>query len=243
MRKDNFHVTIVIPVFHEEAVIQSTIEQIEKTVKTKHRFLVVAENERDPTIAVILKMPSELTQNLTLIKNKYKPGIPGSMKTAFEAVKTETVVVIAADLTDAPHYVDAMYEKIRSGYDIVSASRYSGGGTYLAKRDAKYYLSKWANWLSPTLLSISTSDLTYAYKMYRTEVVQTIPIEATGGFEYAMELTIKAARRGMKIGEIPARSVERQVGESKFRLWKWSRQYLRWFLWGMYLRLRNLWRG
>ena len=56
---------------------------------------------------------------------------------------------------------------------------------------------------------IPTHDATNNFKMYRSSVLKDIKIESTGGFEIAMEITVKAFKKGYKITEIPTTWNER----------------------------------
>jgi hypothetical protein len=56
-----------------------------------------------------------------------------------------------------------------------------------------------------------------------------VRIESKQGFEIALELTVKAQLAGLKITEIPSYWTDRTAGESRFRMWKWMPNYLRWY--------------
>lgn len=51
--------------------------------------------------------------------------------------------------------------------------------------------------------------------MYKKRVINEIKIESTGGFEIAMEITIKAFLNHKKITEIPLTWQDRTYGRSK----------------------------
>jgi len=47
-------------------------------------------------------------------------------------------------------------------------------------------------------------------------------------------MTIKAELAGLTLGEVPIISIDRLYGgQSTFRPWPWTREYLRWFVWGL----------
>ena len=54
-------------------------------------------------------------------------------------------------------------------------------------------------------------------------------IESEGGFELALELTVKATLAGLTVREIPAMWRDRSAGESRFHLRAWLPHYLRWY--------------
>ena len=58
-------------------------------------------------------------------------------------------------------------------------------------------------------------------------------IESTGGFELGIELTVKAHLLGLRVDEVPTTWRDRTAGTSRFRLWAWLPQYLRWYWLGL----------
>ena len=65
-------------------------------------------------------------------------------------------------------------------------------------------------------------------------MLKQFTIESTGGFEFALEVTVKAHRAGYRITELPTCWHDRTAGESRFRLFRWLPLYLRWFRLGMF---------
>jgi hypothetical protein len=76
-------------------------------------------------------------------------------------------------------------------------------------------------------------DATNAFRAYRREVLQSIEIESTGGFEYSLELTAKAHAMGRKITEVPSTWRDRTAGSSRFRLTAWLPKYMKWYAYAL----------
>jgi dolichol-phosphate mannosyltransferase len=60
-------------------------------------------------------------------------------------------------------------------------------------------------------------------------VIDRIEVESQVGFCYSIELLVKAHRLGWTVAEVPVTWIERQSGESRFRVLKWLPAYLRWY--------------
>ena len=58
-------------------------------------------------------------------------------------------------------------------------------------------------------------------------------IESKGGFDVAMEITVKAFKKGYPICEVPVTWKDRTAGKSKFKLWRWLPYYLKWYLYAI----------
>ena len=141
------------------------------------------------------------------------------------------------DLADDPRTINNMYKLAKQDYDIVCGTRYSKGGKQLGGGLIKTVLSRIAGRMTPILLGIPTSDLTNGFKMYRNSLLDKINIESQGGWEFAMEILIKAHFMGFKITETPSTWTERSSGKSKFKLYKWLPRYIYWYWWGLSQRI------
>jgi len=227
-----YQITVIIPVFNEGENISLMITGLEKQVKVRHEVLVVYDFDKDNTIPIVRHLQRRYS-NLKLVKNQFEQGVLQAVKTGFSRAQGKVIVVMPADLTDDPNVINDMYAKLRNGYDIICATRYSHGGKRLGGDAIKAWLSRFTGLMTPYLLGIPTTDLTNGFKMYRKEVVEQIKIESKEGWVFSMELVIKAHQKGFRIAEVPAVSTNRMHGVSKFKLWKWLPAYLYWYLYGM----------
>ena len=60
-----------------------------------------------------------------------------------------------------------------------------------------------------------------------------VNLESKVGFAYSLELLAKCNRLKFKIAEIPAQWEERSEGSSRFKVFKWLPQYLKWYFYGL----------
>jgi hypothetical protein len=79
-----------------------------------------------------------------------------------------------------------------------------------------------------------THDVTNNFKLYDKNFIDSIKIESKGGFEIAMEITVKAFKKGQVIKEVPSTWRDRTAGEANFQLWKWLPSYLRWYFYALF---------
>jgi dolichol-phosphate mannosyltransferase len=125
----------------------------------------------------------------------------------------------------------------RSGADVVAASRYVRGGHQVGGPIVKRTLSRAAGLLLHWVGGLPVHDATSNFRLYSRRLLEGVTIESTAGFEIALELTVKAHLLGMRLAEVPTTWRDRAAGESRFRLWAWLPQYLRWFRRGAVARL------
>lgn len=223
--------TILLPVYHEEENIQKVLKEIQNKVKTSHNLMVIYDDAHDPTLEVIQK--TTFLGSLQLQKNIYGKGIVNALKTGFFKAKSEIIVIMMADLSDNPSDIDKMVRKIDQGYDLVCASRYSGTGRRIGGPIFKGLLSRISCISLHIFTKIPTKDATNAFKAFRKDLFNDIKIESVGGFELPLEITVKAFVLNKKITEIPTTWRERKGGTSKFKLFQWLPQYLKWYVYAL----------
>jgi glycosyltransferase involved in cell wall biosynthesis len=225
----------VCPVYNEGANIGPLIDRLAREIALPIELLVVYDEDDDDTLPALAKLAPPFP--VRLVKNKFGRGALNAIKSGFAEAKCEATLVIMADLSDDLRIVPRMYELIREGYDIVCGSRYMKGGRQIGGPVLKGLMSRTAGLTLHWFAGVPTRDVTNSFKMYRTAFLQTLTFESTGGFEIGMEAVVKAYVSGGRIAELPSTWTDRVAGESRFRLWKWLPNYLRWYLYAFRGRL------
>lgn len=221
-------IDIVLPVYREEGNIAEVLRQIKERVKTPHRVLAVWQDRRDPTLRVLTILKKKM-KNLELVECKDGVGVVKALRTGYSRTRAPIVVTMMADLSDDASDIDRMVALMNKGYDVVAASRYHRHGRRVGGPRMKGFLSHFACWTLAHIFHFPTTDATNAFRVFRRSFLQSETIESLGGFELPLELTVKAFRKGLRIGEVPTIWHERSSGKSKFKLIEWLPQYLRWY--------------
>jgi dolichol-phosphate mannosyltransferase len=221
--------TLVIPVYNEGANFPSLWKAVSSHIRSRFRALVIYDFGEDNTVPVVQRIISQGEARLVLVKNDVGRGVVGAIRTGFNHAETGPVMVVMADLSDDLSQVDQMMEYYRQGYQVVVASRYMPGGQLLDAPPLKGAMSRTAGLTLHWFRRIPTRDATNAFKLYDSRVLQSMTIESTAGFELNLELTVKAFLAGCRIIEVPTTWRGRTHGESRFRVWAWLPQYLKWY--------------
>jgi dolichol-phosphate mannosyltransferase len=230
--------SIVIPVYNEPDNIGPALGSIARHVRTRHEVLVVYDFDEDSTVPVVERLrPSMLA--VRLLRNRLGRGVLNAMRAGLAEARGRYMIVSMADGSDDVERIDAMVELARRGADVVAASRYMHGGRQLGGPWLKRLLSRVAGVTLHRFAGVGTHDPTNNFKLYNRELLDAVTIESTGGFELALELTVKAARMGFTVVELPATWRDRTVGRSRFRLRAWLPRYLRWYAYGLATRFRR----
>ncbi|MFN0061418.1 MAG: glycosyltransferase [Myxococcaceae bacterium] len=218
---------VVVPVYNEAENFPRFYETLKAAVKTPFRLLVVYDRDEDTTLPVARPL-AEKDPLLVLVKNTGK-GVLGALKTGVAQPGSTAVLVTMADCSDDLTQVDQMMALFRQGHHVVVASRYMRGGAQRGGPFVKSLLSRLAGLSLHWVGGLPTRDPTNNFKLYSRALLDRVEIESTGGFEIALELTVKAHLLGLSITELPTVWTDRVAGQSNFKLMKWLPRYLRWY--------------
>jgi dolichol-phosphate mannosyltransferase len=141
-----------------------------------------------------------------------------------------------ADFSHDPVHLPDFIENL-ADYDVVLGSRYLGGRVTVVNWPiARLLLSYFANVYARTITGVPVADLTSGYKAFRREVLEAIRLDRveSEGYAFQIEMTMRAYRRGFRVGEIPIVFVDRSLGESKM-----SKRIIREAVWKVW-KLRGL---
>jgi dolichol-phosphate mannosyltransferase len=221
--------SVVMPVYNEGVGVIPTIESLESVIAEPHELLVVYDFDEDTTVPVITQLASRF-EGVRAVRNEFGRGVLNAIRAGFGAARAPYVLVTMADGSDDYAVLPTMLAAARQGADVVAASRYMRGGHQYGGPLVKRTLSRAAGVSLHRLAGVGTHDATNNYKLYSKAYLESITIESRGGFELALELTVKASRMGRRVVEVPAVWRDRTAGASRFRLRAWLPQYLRWYL-------------
>jgi len=228
---------IVIPVYNEGALIANVYQHLVKALDKKltWRAFFIYDFDEDTTVPFLQELHQQDFRVIPLKQNLGK-GVVNALKFGFKQTHDGAVAVVMGDDSDDLEVLPLMYQKYEQGALLVASSRYSQGGEYQGGNFIKKNLSKLAGFIL-NKSGLGTKDPTNNFKLYCGKFLKSTPIESSGGFEVALELTVKAATQGVTIAEIPGVWKDRTEGKSKFKLIKWMPHYLKWFFYYFYQKL------
>ena len=221
--------TIVVPVYNEPDNIGPALRRLAAAVTTPAETLVVYDFDADTTVPVVRGLQAELP-GVQLLRNDLGRGVLNAMKAGIAAARGEYVLITMADGSDEVELVDGMVGLARTGADVVAASRSMKGGRQEGGPLLKRTLSRLAGLSLHWVGRLPIHDATNNFKLYRRSFLEAVKIESKGGFELAIELSVKADLCGRRLAEMPTTWRDRTAGESRFKLRAWLPLYLRWYV-------------
>ena len=222
--------SILVPVYNEQYLVEASLKRLEFVAESacleRVRVVVVNDASTDQTADVLERFQDNLGQpGATRLEwifrhHQKNQGKGASIRTALECADTDLVVIHDADLEYHPEDLlkmiplfvtedaDAVYGSrfLASDYRRVLFFRHSLGNQFLTL-------------LTNFVTDLNLTDMETCYKMVRTDLLKSIPLESNR-FGFEPEITIKLAKRQARIFELPIRYSGRTYTEGKKITWK-----------------------
>lgn len=137
--------SIVIPCYNEEKVIDETISvllNVTKELKTKdivdYEMIFVDDGSADNTFHVLEKH-SNIHREIKIIKLSNNFGHQKAILAGYENSTGDLITTLDADLQDPPELIGKMIEKINNGFDIVYGARNKRVDSLFKRYSAKLF--------------------------------------------------------------------------------------------------------
>ena len=208
-------ITFVLPVLSETDSLATTVRTIDRVAgEHLHEMLVVvAEGTTAESMAVVRRLAEERPDTVRIHRQRL-PRLGGALREAFEQSAGSHVMLMAADLETDPESIPQLIERMQEGrWDVVAASRWLPGGGF----EGYGRLRTGLNWLFQRsfrlLYRTKLTDLTFAYRLYRREILTGIRWEELG-HPFLLECLLKPLRLGARVTEVSCRWRRRSEGTS-----------------------------
>jgi glycosyltransferase involved in cell wall biosynthesis len=211
-------VSIVIPVYNERATVRQVVERV-LSVRMEMEVLCVDDGSQDGSREILTELHS-LHPQVQVFFQPRNLGKGAALRRGIQGASGEFVIIQDADLEYDPADYPALLEPLIQGKaDVVYGSRFQSGRPHRVL----YFWHSVANvvltLLSNCLTDINLTDMETCYKAFRREVIQAIPIEEDR-FGFEPEITVKIAKRRLRIFEVGISYWGRTYEEGKKIGWK-----------------------
>jgi len=222
---------LVVPIYNEGEKIVELLSKFQNNVKTNFRVLLCYDEDND-NVFQYLNNIQNLNLTVKFVKNQ-ESGPCAAIKQGLYYGRSDCVIVYPADDFLNFNIIDKMFEAYEEGNDIVVASRFMKGGSMKGCPLIKSILVRLASATLFMFSSIPVQDASNGFRLFSRKLLNSVNIESKLGFAYSLELLAKGNRLGFKIKEIPAQWEERSEGSSRFKVFKWLPDYLKWYFYGL----------
>jgi len=217
---------VVPATYNEKENIEKFITVLEEEVfpkiKNHEMHIIVADDFSPDGTGEIVKTLMKKYKNLDISQGEKKGLGAAYMRTMGHAIRelgADVVVSIDADFQFDPHDLIKFVEKIDQGYDMVTQTRYSKGGSIPENWPPQRKLfSIVANLFVRTVfMKFSVHDWTGGFRAIKKDVFLKVSpeMEKYNGYIFQIAFLHKAVAYGFKIGEVPLHFSDRKLGSSK----------------------------
>ncbi len=210
---------VVVPTYNERENLPLLAKKIFALKIPDLHLMIVDDNSPDGTGRIADELRNK--HPVTVIHRSEKSGLGKAYVQGFQSLPPEAEIVVQmdADLSHDPAVIPEMISKI-TACDVVLGSRYIPGGKTENWDFFRKMISRFGNFYARTILGLPYRDLTGGFKCFRREVLEKIdlPSLSSVGYNFQIETTYAAHKKGFKICEIPITFTERKTGKSKFNL-------------------------
>lgn len=231
-RREKRQVYVVLPVYNEEARIESLLNHIHEAMDDEslpYQVITVDDGSGDRTPEILRQCATRMP--IRIMRHEVNGGLgatirDGLVAAAESAGGRDIIVTMDADDTHAPGLILRMTRMISEGHDVVIASRYRSGSRAVGVPLHRRALSMGASWLFRLAFPIrGVRDFTCGYRAYRARVVR----DALGrygrdflnqdGFQCMVDILLKLRRMNLIFGEVPfILRYDYKEGASKMKL-------------------------
>jgi dolichol-phosphate mannosyltransferase len=205
---------VIVPMYNEESGAESCVRRICEvlaSVPYRSELVTVNDGSRDETAGILNRLSADLP-NLTVIHHDTNCGYGAALRTGIEyaaEARFDYALFMDSDLTNDPSDIPKFVEKMRDGYDVIKATRYSNGGEVSGVPVYRVMISRASNWIARRLYRLPITDCTNGFRAVRTGLLSQMELtEPT--FAVIMEELYYSCFLATTFAQIPVRLTNRR---------------------------------
>ena len=212
--------SVIIPAYNEAPTIEAALQRVRKApVGLAMEIVVVDDGSNDGTPDVVRRIAESASSGVRLVVHPVNRGKGAAVRTGFAHARGDIVLVQDADLEYDPRDYPLLLEPILEDQaDVVFGNRFHGG-PHRVLYFWHYVGNRVLTLLTNIVTGLTLSDMEVGYKVFRADVLRRLTL-VTDRFGFEPEITIKVARLGCRIYEVPIRYHGRTYEAGKKITWK-----------------------
>jgi len=217
--------SIVIPAYNENKTIQLILDKVKNITLLNqiHKEIIVVNDCSTDDTGECIKKYIENNSDLEIkyFEHEINKGKGAAIRTGIRNATGEYLIIQDADLEYDPNEYNLLLKPIIDGHaDVVYGSRFMGGKPHRILFFWHSIGNKLLTFLSNMFTNLNLTDMETCYKMFRTEIIQSIILKENR-FGFEPEVTAKIARlKDIRIYEIGISYYGRTYQEGKKINWK-----------------------
>ena len=221
-----FHtLSIIIPVYNERKTVMQLLQQVAEQPIVLHKQLIIVDDcSTDGTREFLQQadLASVLGNNgansVKLALHEKNQGKGAGVRTGLAQATGEIVLIQDADLEYDPKDYPILLAPILEGHaDAVFGNRFHSG-PHRVQRYYRFLLNRLFSIICNLLTGLAIHDVTACYKVFRRDLIERMHLHSDR-FSVETEMTVKVAKLGVRIYEVPIVYHGRTYAEGKKISW------------------------
>lgn len=217
--------SLVIPVYNEEDVIASTIDEARTVLSAANiegfEIIVVDDGSTDDTAGRAKKA------DVTVISHPHNIGYGRSLKDGIRAARHDVIAISDGDGTYPLDRIPDLYEAYRQGFDmVVGARRGSAYGESFGKRVLRLILKGLVQYAAGRKIA----DINSGLRIFSKKTVLPYFSNLCDTFSFTTSLTLAYMMTGRFVEHIPIDYRPRKANRTKVRLMRDSLRTMQWII-------------
>lgn len=207
--------TIIIPVYNEEATINEILKRVYemKLPGWEKEIFVIDDGSKDKT----RKMLKKWEKNVTVMYKDKNEGKGSAVSIGLSKATGDIILIQDADLEYSPSDYPVLLAPFENNQvDVVYGSRFLG--PHLSTMFVYAQGNKFVTLVTNILFNTNITDMETGFKVMRRSVIDGMTMHAKR-FDMEPELTVKILKRGYQIYEVPISYFGRKFEEGKKLTW------------------------
>lgn len=215
----DYTLSVLIPVYNERNTLMELLARV-REVEIRKEIILVDDGSKDGTRDLMRDEIEGKFPDVRVVYHEKNMGKGAAIRTAIAHATGDFVIVQDADLEYDPREYFNLLEPLLDGRaDVVYGSRFLGGGAHRVHFFWHRLGNGFLTLLSNMLTNLNLTDMEVCYKVFKREVIQSIPLRCNR-FDFEPEITAKVAKRRCRIYEVPISYSGRDYEEGKKIGWK-----------------------
>ncbi|GII01509.1 polyprenol monophosphomannose synthase [Planobispora takensis] len=229
-------VLVIVPTYNERQNLPMITERVRAAVPEAH-LLIADDNSPDGTGQIADELAAQ-DDHVHVLHRPGKQGLGAAYIAGFRwglAEGFDVLVEMDADGSHQPEELPKLLDALADGADLAIGSRWVPGGKVVNWPGSREFLSRGANVYTRVMLGLPVRDATAGFRAYRAATLEKVGLAdvESQGYCFQVDLTLRTARHGLRVVEVPITFVERTAGTSKMSRKIISEALLRVTVWGV----------